>query len=54
MAIIYTLQIPGTPVSGVEVSVEPRGWQHESARVRTLDAFPTVDGTGVSAGWCRT
>ena len=54
MATTYTRRSPGIAMSGVDVSVEPRGWQQERARVRTLDAFPTVDGTGVSAGGCRT
>ena len=51
----YTMTLvltPGIAMSGVDVSVEPRGWQHE--RPCALDAFPTVNGTGVSAGGCRT
>ena len=52
----YTMQslIPGTAVSGVDVSVKRRGWQHERPCSLALDEFPTVNGTGVSAGRCRT
>jgi hypothetical protein len=46
-------QIPGTPVSGIDVWVQ-RHWQSERPCSLTVDAFPTVDGTGVSAGGCRT
>lgn len=44
----YTMQLvttPGTHVSGVDVSVERRERQCWLA----IDAFPTVNGTGVSA-----
>ena len=56
----YTMQlaqpspIPGTPVSGVDVSAKRRDWQHERPCSLALDVFPTVNGTGVSAGVCRT
>jgi hypothetical protein len=53
----YTMQlvmIPGTHVSGVDVSVDPRGWQRKRPCSTALDAFPTVNGTGVSAGGRRT
>ena len=45
--------IPGTHVSGIDVSVDPRGWQRKRACIAAL-AFPTVTGTGVSAGGRRT
>jgi hypothetical protein len=41
--------IPGTHVSGVDVSVDPRGWQRTRPLSVALGAFPTVNGTGVSA-----
>jgi hypothetical protein len=47
------LMIPGTHVSGVDVSVEQRAWRTRPCSV-ALDAFPTVNGTGVSAGGRRT
>jgi hypothetical protein len=58
----YTMQptlvqrslIPGTAVSGGDVSAKRRDWQHERPCSLALDAFPTVNGTGVSAGVCRT
>ena len=53
----YTMQlgsIPGAHASGVDVSVEPRSWQRKRPGVVTLIDFPTVNGTGVSAGGCRT
>jgi hypothetical protein len=58
----YTMQlelvqrslIPGVHVFGVDVSVEPRGWQRKRRDVVALDVFPTDNGTGVSAGGCRT
>jgi hypothetical protein len=43
--------ISGTRVSGVDVSVDPGGWQ----RMRYLAlGIPFVNSTGVSAGRCRT
>ena len=45
---------PGTAASGVDVSVDPRGWQHTRPRFLAIDVIPTVNGTGVSAGGCRT
>ena len=48
----YTMQlvmIPGIYVFGVDVSVDPRGWQRNRACSIALDEFPTVNGTGVSA-----
>jgi hypothetical protein len=53
----YTMQrvvTPGTAVSGVDVSAKRRDWQHERPCSLAIDAFPTVNGTGVSAGVCRT
>ena len=53
----YTMQpvlIPGAHASGADVSVERSGWQRKRPCVLALDAFPTVNGTGVSAGGCRT
>ena len=46
--------IPGTAVSGGDVSAKRRGWQHERPCFLVLGDFPTVNGTGVSAGGCRT
>ena len=53
----YTMQlvrIPGAHASGIDVSVEPRSWLGKRSSVLTVDDFPTVNGTGVSAGGCRT
>jgi hypothetical protein len=52
----YTMQLmtPGTHVSGVDVSVDPRGWQRKRSCFLALDAIPTVNATGVSAGGRRT
>lgn len=58
----YTMQpeltpqssIPGIVVSGVDVSAKRRGWDDGRPCSGALDGFPTVNGTGVSAGWCRT
>ena len=47
----YTMQlvmIHGTHVSGIDVSVDRSGWRERGCSV-ALDAFPTVNGTGVSA-----
>ena len=52
----YTMQrfvTLGTAVSGVDVSAKRRDWQHERPCSLAIDAFPTVNGTGVSAGVCR-
>jgi hypothetical protein len=46
--------IPGTAVSGVDVSAKRRGWDHGRPCSVALGGFPTVNGTGVSAGGCRT
>lgn len=43
---------PGAHASGVDVSVQPSGWRKRPS-VIALNEFPT-DGTGVSAGGCRT
>ena len=43
------LVILGTHVSGIDVSVDGSTWQRERACRIALDAFPTVNGTGVSA-----
>jgi hypothetical protein len=45
--------VPGTPVSGIDVSAKPRSWRHDRP-FPAFDVFPTVNGTGVSAGGCRT
>ena len=42
------VMIPGTHVSGIDVSVDRSGWRERGCSV-ALDAFPTVNGTGVSA-----
>jgi hypothetical protein len=44
-----TVMILGTHVSGIDVSVDRRGWQRKRPFSIALDAFPTVNGTGVSA-----
>ena len=44
--------IPGAHASGADVSLTPRSWQYE--RPSVMDDFPTVNGTDVSAGGCRT
>ena len=46
--------IPGAHASGLDVSMGSRGWQRKRPYVVALNEFPTVDGTGVSAGGCRT
>ena len=46
--------IPGAHASGIDVSVEQSGWQRKRPCVLALDEFPTDNGTGVSAGGCRT
>ena len=46
--------IPGTAVSGVDVSARRRGWEYGRPCSLALDVFPAVNGTGVSAGRCRT
>ena len=46
--------IPGTHVSGIDVSADRQSWQRPRAYVRLLNDFPTVDATGVAAGGCRT
>jgi hypothetical protein len=48
---IIDVLIPGTGVSGLDVSSAHAGWSKQRPAV---DAFPSVDGTGVSAGGCRT
>ena len=53
----YTMQavmISGTHVPGIDVSCEPSSWQRKRPGVVVLNDFPTVNGTGVSAGGCRT
>jgi hypothetical protein len=49
----FVVAIPGTRVSGVDVSAEPRAWQRMRLHVLAID-FPTDDSTRVSAGRCRT
>ncbi len=47
----YTMQlvmILGTRVSGIDVSADHIGWRERGGSV-AFDAFPTVNGTGVSA-----
>jgi hypothetical protein len=44
-----TVMILGIQVSGIEVSANRRGWQRTRMCSVALDAFPTVNGTGVSA-----
>lgn len=46
---MLTVMILGTHVSGIDVSVYARGWQRNRACSITLDEFPTVNGTSVSA-----
>ena len=45
---MQTVMILGAYVSGIDVSVDPRGWQRNRACSIALE-FPTVNGTGVSA-----
>ena len=45
--------VSGTAVSGVDVSAR-RGWEYGRPCSLALDVFPAVNGTGVSAGRCRT
>ena len=52
---MFTVLVPGTHVPGIDVSVDPRGWQGMRAYPSALDALETVvNGTGVSAGERRT
>jgi hypothetical protein len=44
----------GTHLRGIDVSVDPRGWQRMRPCPSAFDAFKTVNGTGVSAGGRRT
>ena len=46
---VHAVMILGAYVSGIDVSVDPRGWQRNRACSIALDEFPTVNGTGVSA-----
>ena len=46
---MQTVMILGAHVSGIDVSVDPRGLQRNRACSIALDEFPTVNGTGVSA-----
>jgi hypothetical protein len=46
--------IPGTRVPGVDVSADPRSWQRKRSCSLAIDVFPTVNGTGMSAGGRRT
>jgi hypothetical protein len=53
----YAMQLvptPGTHVPGVDVSADPRSWQRKRLCSIAIDVFPTVNGTGVSAGGRRT
>ena len=54
LSLVQRSLIPGAHASGVDVSVDPRGWQRKRPGVVALDVFPTDNGTGVSAGGCRT
>ena len=51
---MYLVLIPGAHASGIDVSVGQSGWQRKRPCVHVFDEFPTDDGTGVSAGGCRT
>jgi hypothetical protein len=46
---MQTVMILGTHVSGIDVSLDRRGWQRKRTCSVALDAFPTVNGIGVSA-----
>jgi hypothetical protein len=46
--------IPGAHASGLDVFTGSRCWQRKRPFVAVLNELPTVDGTGVSAGGCRT
>ncbi len=41
--------LSGTHVSGIDVSLDRRGWQRKRTCSVALGAFPTVNGIGVSA-----
>ena len=49
LVMIHGTYVSGIGVSGIDVSVDPRGWQRNRACSIALDEFPTVNGTGVSA-----
>ena len=51
---VLRVLIPGTYVSGLDVSMESRSWQRKRPCVLALNDFPTSNGTGVSAEGCRT
>jgi hypothetical protein len=51
---MLAVPVPGTHVLGTEVSVDPRGWQRMRPCPSALEAFTSINGTGVSAGGRRT
>jgi hypothetical protein len=48
LVMIHGTHVSGISVSGIDVSVDRSGWRERGCSV-ALDAFPTVNGTGVSA-----
>jgi hypothetical protein len=48
LVMIHGTYVSGIGVSGIDVSVDRSGWRERGCSV-ALDAFPTVNGTGVSA-----
>ena len=54
MEIAQRVLMPGAPACGLDVSAGSRRWQHERPYVVVQTDFRTVNGTGVSAGGCRT
>jgi hypothetical protein len=48
LVMIHGTYVSGIGVSGIGVSVDRSGWRERGCSV-ALDAFPTVNGTGVSA-----
>ena len=48
LVMIHGTYLSGIGVSGIDVSVDRSGWRERGCSV-ALDAFPTVNGTGVSA-----
>ena len=48
LVMIHGAYLSGIGVSGIDVSVDRSGWRERGCSV-ALDAFPTVNGTGVSA-----
>ena len=48
LVMVHGTYVSGIGVSRIDVSVDRSGWRERGCSV-ALDAFPTVNGTGVSA-----